>query len=43
MVIEAQVQHGIARYYRCDQARGDQVRELRGAFTPSRPIAQETP
>lgn len=41
--IKAEVQEAIDQYYPQDQARGYQVGELRGAFTLSRPIAQETP
>ncbi|WAJ39557.1 DUF3365 domain-containing protein [Pseudomonas sp. GOM7] len=41
--IKAEVQATIDQYYPQDQARGYQLGELRGAFTLSRPIAQETP
>ncbi|WGL63514.1 DUF3365 domain-containing protein [Pseudomonas sp. CW003PS] len=41
--IKTEIREAIDQYYPHDQARGYQVGELRGAFTLSRPIAQETP
>ena len=41
--LKAEVQEAIDQYYPHDQARGYQVGDLRGAFTLSRPITQETP
>jgi len=40
--IKAEVQEAIDQYYPHDQARGYQIGELRGAFTLTRPLAQET-
>lgn len=41
--IRTEVENAIDQYYPHDQARGYQLGELRGAFTLSRPIAQDTP
>ncbi|WP_322981172.1 DUF3365 domain-containing protein [Pseudomonas sp. C11] len=40
--IKAEVQEAIDQYYPHDQARGYKVGELRGAFTLTHPLAQET-